>query len=80
MGTINLNGNRREIQSPYIHNQAVGANPNSGNANQDICPTGIYTRWDLMDKLADVHIPKGNLFSKFAKPTGFNKNNDFVKL
>lgn len=74
MASISLNSNPR-IQSPYLYNQAVGSD-----GNADKCRPGIFTRWDLTDKLAEVHIPKGNLFTDRADASGFNKENDFIEL
>lgn len=63
------------IQSPYLHNQAVGSD-----GTVDICPQGIFTRWGFTNDLADIHIPKGELFSNRTTPTGFSKAGDYVKL
>ena len=75
MAIIVLNSNNIIIQSPQIYCQAVGSN----GENQTI--VGNLVRWDLMGKLGDRHIPKGDLaVSTNGQFEGYNKSDDYVML
>ena len=66
------------VQSPYLYIQAVGSDGSDGSA------PGIHVRWDLLGRLGENHLPKGNLAAgpgaPYPAPYGFNKADDFVTV
>jgi len=66
-----------EVQSPYIYMQAAGSDAS------DDTVRGFHLRWDLLRRLGEAHLPKGNLAAPGGPwPTtiGYNRADDFVRI
>jgi hypothetical protein len=72
---VTLNGNPRS-QSPYIYLQ------NAGSTGADMTVPGFHLRWDLLRRLGEQHLPKGNLTTQpgYATNIAYNRNDDFVRI
>ncbi|MGZ5441966.1 MAG: hypothetical protein ACXW5U_16340 [Thermoanaerobaculia bacterium] len=65
------------FQSPYIYLQAGGSD------FSDQTVRGFHLRWDLLRRLGDSHLPKGNLAapgSIWPTTIGYNRADDFVRI
>ncbi|MGL5892781.1 MAG: hypothetical protein ACRC3B_23005, partial [Bacteroidia bacterium] len=74
-GGVTLTGNPRS-QSPYIYLQ------NAGSTGADKTVPGFHLRWDLLRRLGEEHLPKGNLVTKpaYATSIAYNRPDDFVRI
>jgi hypothetical protein len=72
---VTLDGNPRS-QSPYIYLQ------NAGSTGADQTVPGFHLRWDLLRRLGEEHLPKGNLVTKpaYATSIAYNRPDDFVRI
>jgi hypothetical protein len=67
----------RSYQSQHLYLQAAGSRGTDGSVR------GIYLRWDLTDKLGELHLAKGDYASQpgpYATTAGYNKSKDFVSV
>ena len=69
-------GTNTFLQSNYLHLSAAGSDGSDGSVE------GVHLRWDLVNELGDVHIPKGNIAQStpYSTNIGFNKADDFVMI
>jgi outer membrane protein assembly factor BamB len=73
---VDLEHNPR-VQSPYVYLQAAGSDAS------DDTVRGFHLRWDLLRRLGEQHLPKGNLAAPggpWHTTIGFNRADDFVRI
>ena len=65
-----------DFLSSHIYLQAAGSD------GSDFSSPGVHLRWTFMEKLAEVHLPKGNLTDHppYSTEIMHNKSNDFVRI
>jgi hypothetical protein len=66
-----------KFQSPYIYLQAAGSD------GGDDTPKGFHLRWELMRRLGEQHLPKGDLAApggRYPTNIGFNRPDDYVRI
>lgn len=66
----------RSYQSQFIYLQAAGSRGTDGSSR------GIYLRWDLTDKLGELHLAKGDYAQQapYVTNAGYNKPSDYVTI
>lgn len=65
------------FQSPYIYLEAAGSD------ESDDSVKGFHLRWDLLRKLGETHLPKGNYAASggdYPTTIGFNRPDDYVRI
>ena len=66
-----------KVQSPYVYLQAAGSDASDDTAS------GFHLRWELMRRLGDEHLPKGDLAAPggpYPTNIGFNRPDDYVRI
>lgn len=73
---LDLGGNNL-FQSPYIYLQAAGSD------ESDDSVKGFHLRWDLLRKLGETHLPKGDystLPGAYQTSIAYNRADDYVRI